>query len=241
MQNVAIIMAMQSEAEPLILSQNLHMEEPVFPEGIPFKCFAGHLDVMQMTLITSGTDNRYHVDNVATVPAALMTYLAIERYRPDLVINAGTAGGVAAQGCRIGDVYLSSGNFCFHDRRIPLPGFAEYGRGHYPSCDTARMARDLGLKRGVISTGNSLDLIEADRLMMEENGAIIKDMEAAAIAWVCHSLDVPVMAVKAITDLLDDVTPAPAQFVENLQLASANLQTTTSAVLNYLAGGSAAP
>jgi nucleoside phosphorylase len=234
MKNISVLMAMKGEAQPLIDRLRLDKDEPAFANGLPFERFIGHFERLQLSLVTSGTDKRYHVDNVATVPAALMAYLAIEKNGPDLIINAGTAGGVAAKGCRIGDVYLSSGDFVFHDRRIPLPGFTEYGRGCYPSFETTSMARDLKLKRGIVSTGNSLDILETDRRIMEESGAIIKDMEAAAIAWVCHSLNIPVMAIKAITDLLDDPTPTPAQFVRNLELASANLQTKTTAVLSYL-------
>ena len=33
------------------------------------------------------------VDNVGTVPAALLTYASIQAIKPDLVINMGTAGG----------------------------------------------------------------------------------------------------------------------------------------------------
>ncbi len=40
--------------------------------------------------------------------------------RPDLVISVGTAGGFAARGAAIGDVFVATG-FANHDRRIPLP------------------------------------------------------------------------------------------------------------------------
>ena len=38
------------------------------------------------------------VDNVGTVPAALTTYLAIQAFRPDIVISTGAAGGGRHQG-----------------------------------------------------------------------------------------------------------------------------------------------
>ena len=40
--------------------------------------------------------------------------------RPDLIISVGTAGGFAARGAAIGDVFVATG-FANHDRRIPLP------------------------------------------------------------------------------------------------------------------------
>lgn len=33
------------------------------------------------------------VDSVCTVPASLVTYASIQAIKPDLIINAGTAGG----------------------------------------------------------------------------------------------------------------------------------------------------
>jgi len=69
---------------------------------------------------------------VGTTPAALTAYLAIKKLQPDLVINAGTAGGFSRKGGCIGDAYISL--FCkHHDRRIPIPGFLEYGRGDHKS------------------------------------------------------------------------------------------------------------
>ncbi len=232
-------MAMQSEAESLIQGLDLGRQEHSFRSGIPFEVYQGAFGTVRLSIITSGIDPDYHVDNVATVPATLMTYLAIDKFTPELLLNAGTAGGMAEKGCEIGDVYLSSGTFCFHDRRIPLPGFDRYGRGFYPACDTSAIARELKLKTGTVSTGNSLDLLEKDMQLIKANQAIIKDMEAAAIAWVCRTLSVPMFAIKAITDLIDEDTPPQTQFMENLHLASTNLGIKTIEVLRYLEKGKA--
>jgi 5'-methylthioadenosine/S-adenosylhomocysteine nucleosidase len=234
MQNISILMAMKSEAEYLIQSLQLRKQNQSFRSGVPFEVYLGNLETVQLSLLVSGTDPDYHVDNVATVPAALMAYLAIEKFGPDLVLNAGTAGGIAGRGCEIGDVYLSSGKFCFHDRRIPLPGFDQYGMGLYSSCDTSAIANDLKLKTGTVSTGNSLDLLDKDMQIIEANQAIIKDMEAAAIAWVCQTLAVPLIAIKAITDLIDEDTPTETQFMKNFHQASTNLHIKTIEVLKYL-------
>lgn len=234
MQHISIIMAMWSEAEPLIKSLQLQKRHQVFRPEIPFKLFQGSLDTLRISLLTSGRDPEFQVDNVATVPATLMTYLAIEKLTPDMIMNVGTAGGRSNLGCRIGEVYLSSGKFCFHDRRIPLPGFERYGRGFYPSFDTSAMAAVLHLKTSSISTGNSLDMTPRDLEIIEENGAGIKDMEAAAVAWVCRTLSIPMFAVKAITDLIDRDTPTESQFMANLHRACSNLSLQTLAVLHYL-------
>ena len=61
----------------------------------------------------------HKVDNVGTVPAAVAAYLAVQTVKPDLLINAGTAGGFKARGAGIGDIYISN-KTVNHDRRIPL-------------------------------------------------------------------------------------------------------------------------
>jgi 5'-methylthioadenosine nucleosidase len=227
-------MAMRGEAESLIKNLQLCKLNQIFCSGIPFEVYQGNLETVRLSLVVSGTDPDFHVDNVATVPATLMTYLAIEKFEPDLLLNAGTAGGIAGRGCEIGDVYLSSGKFCFHDRRISLPGFDQYGMGLYPCCDTSVLATALKLKTGTISTGNSLDLLDKDMQIIMANQAIIKDMEAAAIAWVCRTLSVPMIAVKAITDLIDKATPTETQFKENFFQASTNLGIKMTEILRYL-------
>lgn len=70
------------------------------------------------------------VDNVGTVPAAVAAYLAVQSFAPDLVVNAGTAGGFKSRGAAIGDVYVGTSTV-HHDRRIPL-AVGESVRGCMP-------------------------------------------------------------------------------------------------------------
>merc|ERR1712139_29891 len=61
-------------------------------------------------------------------------------------------------------------------------------------------------KAGMCTTGNSLDLSKANDDELEKmtcgpNGhAMVKEMEASAIAFVCHQYKVPFMMIKGITD-----------------------------------------
>ena len=238
MRSIALLMAMQSEAQPVIEALSLMPQNHPFHTDIPFKLYQGPSENDRIDLLVSGTDPHHKVDNVATVPAALMAYLAITHLSPAIIVNAGTAGGIAAKGSKIGDVYLSSGHFCFHDRRIPIPGFQDYGRGRYPAFKTDEIASSLGLKTGAISTGNSLDMLAEDFQEIKNSGAIIKDMEAAAIAWVCQTLDVPLIAMKAITDLIDDPAPTEEQFLKNLAIATTRLGKAVPLLVQRLAGSS---
>ena len=81
---------------------------------------------------------------MGTSPSALGTYLAIKKLRPSLVINAGTAGGFRSKGGNIGDTYISL--YCkHHDRRIPIPGFSEYGRGDHKSLPVPNLIKVIRL------------------------------------------------------------------------------------------------
>ncbi|MBU2646497.1 5'-methylthioadenosine nucleosidase [bacterium] len=232
--HIALVIAMNSEAAPLIKTLALEKKADLFPAPLPFELYQGEAAGKRISVIVSGLDREHGVNNVGTQSATLMTYLIIAHLHPDLVINAGTAGGIGEKGCQIGDIYLSESPFCYHDRRIPLPRFDQYGIGSYPSIDTTEMAASLGFKTGRISTGDSLDMTDRDLEMIRSNRAIIKEMEAAAVAWVCRMMDIPMFAVKVITDLIDRQTSTEAQFTANLQLAVNNLRRSILQVIDYL-------
>jgi hypothetical protein len=63
---------------------------------------------------------------------ALTAFYAIHETNPDIVINAGTAGGFKRVGASIGDAFITT-SCSHHDRRIPIPGFTEYGKGDHAS------------------------------------------------------------------------------------------------------------
>ena len=73
------------------------------------------------------------------------------------------------------------------------------------------------------------------QLMMAE-GAVVKEMEAAAVAWVCQQLGVPFFALKAITDIVDGPKPTLGEFQTNLVAAAAAIQLKLATVLRLLAG-----
>lgn len=96
---------------------------------------------------------------------------------PDVVINAGTCGGFHARGGKVGSIYLCD-TFLFHDRRIPLPGFKEYGVGKIQTVGLCpAMVRAMGAAVGIVSSGNSLDMSPEDEKYITEHAATCKDME----------------------------------------------------------------
>jgi 5'-methylthioadenosine nucleosidase len=166
-----------------------------------------------------GAHPRFGVDAIGSVPAALLTHAVISRFSPARLINAGTAGGFQSRGGAIGDVYLGASPVVFHDRRIALPGFEAMGVGSFPVESDAALAAKLGVKVGAVTTGDSLDATPEDLKRMNASGAHVKEMEAAAVAWVCERHKVPLVLIKAITDLVDHHEDTADQFTRNYALA----------------------
>ena len=128
-QHVLVVIAMEAEAAPLLKMLNLETV-PSLSKSAPCIIHSGLYKGYTVSVVTNGKCNKFGVDNVGTVPAALSTFLAIHQLSPDLIINAGTAGGFNKKGASIGDAYICS-HMKNHDRRIPIPGFTEYGTGCY--------------------------------------------------------------------------------------------------------------
>lgn len=219
--------AMAGEAAPFLARGDFHRVDDDAVYGFEFHESDG------VVVAIAGAHPRFKVDSIGTVPAVLLAHTLINRFKVTRLINAGTAGGFEARGGAIGDVYLGAEAVVFHDRRVPLDGFEAMGRGHFPVDADAGLARSLGLKLGVVSTGDSLDCTDEDAKHLAALGASVKEMEAAGIAWVCERQRVPLVLVKAITDLVDHHASTASQFVQNYALATSKLATALSGVVAH--------
>jgi len=227
-------MAMDDEAKPIIQELGLSHKGKLL-EPLPMEYYEGNYKSLRLDLVTSGKCDRYNVDHIGPQAAILNTATAVGRLQPELIINPGTAGGFAKAGGSIGDVYLSYPMICFHDRRIPIPGFDAYGVGSYYCYDTREIAKNLGLKTGIVSTGSSLDYTDKDLELIDSYGGVVKEMEAASIAWVADLYKTPFFAIKSITDIVDGSTPTEEEFLKNLSFASIALSREVMRVLDYMA------
>ncbi|MBU3728174.1 MAG: hypothetical protein FGM37_02860, partial [Phycisphaerales bacterium] len=180
----------------------------------------------------------------------LVAPLAIRSLRPRLVINAGTCGGFESRGAAIGTVYVPN-RYLFHDQRVDLPRFGDFARSvidadaplgeggtSAPEGDprsAAAIAASIGASRGTLATGSSLDATTAEMELFDRERVVAKDMEGAAIARVCRDLRTPLVAVKAVTDLVDHRADTAAQFVRNLSFATQSLSASLQRILGTLA------
>ena len=238
-ERVVIVMAMEAEAAPLRAALGAQpLESPAWAANLPCRLShaprtAGRPDVV---LAVNGPDPIYGVDSIGSTAAALTTHVALnlEREAPDLVLSVGTAGGWRRAGAEIGDAYLAWPRFACHDRRMPLPGFDVMGKSELWAADLRGHASALGCRLGIVTTGDSLDESAVDRERILASGAEVKEMEAAAVAWIAHLHGIPVGALKTITDLVDSPVATEIQFVKNLTTAADTLRRKTLALLHRL-------
>lgn len=218
---ILVVMAMRAEAAPVVEAFDAN-PVPV-PHGRPHEWHLARRAGAEVVVAVNGVEPRFGVDGIGPEPAVLNAAAAIDRFRPDLVVSAGTAGGWQARGGAIGTVYLSYPHVVRHDRRIDIDGFRDYGVGRFPVAPLRAVATAIGATPGVVTTGGSLDETDQDIAAMAELDARAKDMEAASVGWLCELLGVPFVAMKAITDLADAPHPTADQFLANLHTASAGL------------------
>lgn len=154
---------------------------------------------------------------IGAVNAAVAATEHILEFAPDLVVSAGSAGGLGID-VRIGDVVVGN-SYCYHSadasafgyERGQIPGMpASYGAADDIVAAARRAAKAAPqpgagrIRVGAIVSGDSFITADnADEVRAAFDTALATDMESAAIAQTCHLLNVPFVSVRAISDLCD--------------------------------------
>lgn len=230
---ITFIIAMEAEAKPIIKKFSL-WEDKTFCPGLPMRSWVGEFEGTNVSIVINGKDSGNGLDFIGTEAATLATHLAIEKFQPQIIINAGTAGAFASKGAHVGEIYLSYPKVVFHDHRVDIPGWRPHGEGHFKVWDTEQL-KTLGFKYGIVTTGSSLDMLPEDEKQINRLGGKLKDMEAAAVIWVASLHNIPAFCVKAVTDLVDSGKPTHEEFLENLKFATTNLAEGCFKIVRFLA------
>ncbi len=213
---VVLVFAMEEEARPLLEALDFTpFELPARLTRFPFRFFVGRFGSLTLVVAHTGKDARYGRDLIGTEPATLTAFAAHELFSPDVMVSVGTVGALVESAAEIGEVFLSK-SFSYHDHRIPIAGWREMGKGDFPSFDTSSMAKELGLRVASISTRNSLDESEVDLENLRRSGAVLEDMESAALAWVCSLSATPFFAIKVVANHVTATNSAADEFEKNL-------------------------
>jgi len=230
---ICFVVAMQAEAQPFIDRFGVSEIKDFFAP-LPCKLYRAKVGESELDIVLNG--QQHGSDLVGCEAASVATMAAIQQLHPDLVINSGTCGAFKKNGAEIGDVFISNA-VMFHDRRVPGDdAWGTQALGNYPIFKRANeIAQALGFKMGKVTTGSSLDMQPCDQQIIEENHGELKDMEGAAVAFVCSLYKVPVLFIKSVTDLCDSGAETFEIFKMNLAKASQAIADANERVIRYLA------
>jgi len=193
-----------------------------------FEFHTGKLDGKDVALLQSG---------IGKVNAAVGCALLIHVFKPDFVINTGSAGGIAS-GLKFGDVIISTG-LLYHDVDVTAFGYAPgqlpgqpqvfpISEGLVAQAEKAvgelkaekALPADLDHRRGLIGSADTFmhrpeDIAEM-RGRFPDVAAV--EMEGAAIAHCCSLFSIPALVIRALSDIAG--TESPVAFEEFLPIAS---------------------
>jgi adenosylhomocysteine nucleosidase len=221
---VGIIGAMDDEMA--LLQSGMELDQTVTIGAFTF--FSGRLEGKPVVLLRCG---------IGKVQAAVGCALLIHTFKPDLVINTGSAGGIDPALC-FGDAIISTG-LVYHDVDITafnyapgqLPGQPQIFPVHETLVTLAEQAVDelkrekslpenFNHRRGLIGSGDVFmhesGRIAALRRVFPDIAAV--EMEGAAIAHCCRLFSVPALVIRALSDIAG--VESPVKFEEFLPVAS---------------------
>lgn len=219
---IGIIGAMDEEVE--LLKTWMVVEHSETVASCTF--YKGQLEGHDVVLLKSG---------IGKVNAALATSILHERYKPTHVINTGSAGGFAVD-LKVGDLVISS-EVRHHDVDVTAFGY-EYGQvpnlpaSYIPDeqlVETAEKAakdiQDLQAVRGLIATGDAFmqDAERVDFVRGKFPQMKAAEMEAAAIAQVCHHYETPFVIIRSLSDIAGK--ESNVSFEQYLETAGKNAAT----------------
>lgn len=188
-----------------------------------FEFHRGTLQGVEVVLVQSG---------IGKVTAAIATTLLIQQFKPDCVINTGSAGGFDPE-LSVGDIVISS-EVRHHDVDVTAFG---YEPGQVPRLPAAFMAHPalilaaeqsiaaLGFcqtKKGLITTGDVF-MCDPDRIAKTRATfptMLAVEMEGAAIAQACYQLNTPFVVIRSLSDIAGK--ESPSSFDAYLEVASRN-------------------
>jgi adenosylhomocysteine nucleosidase len=207
---IGVVIAMQSEAEILLSQMKISRSLTVSGKNV-------HVGKAY------GKDVALCVCGVGKVNAALGTQLLVSKFDAEKILNFGVAGGLNAN-TQLGEVYQISGAVQFDFDLVQLNGtkigtLNEYEENYL----TLNHFKADFPKRKLGTADRFNDSTEDYKLLTEELNADIRDMEGAAIVQAAFAAELPVYALKAISDVAGSGSTTE-QYLANKDKALLNLQ-----------------
>ncbi|MFA9557140.1 5'-methylthioadenosine/S-adenosylhomocysteine nucleosidase [Evansella sp. AB-rgal1] len=220
--SIGIIGAMEEEVE--LLRSKMNVIEKDVIAGCEF--FYGKLQGVEVVLSKSG---------IGKVNAAISTTLMNKLYHPDYIINTGSAGGFHKE-LAVGDIVIST-EVRYNDVDATVFGY-EFGQVprmpafYMPNEELITIAEncaeELGINsvKGLVLSGDSFmsdhDRVEDIRQRFQD--PYCSEMEAGAIAQVCHQFQCPFVIIRSLSDIAgQDAKISYDQFLEKAAVNSAQM------------------
>ncbi|MFQ3258621.1 MAG: adenosylhomocysteine nucleosidase [Gammaproteobacteria bacterium] len=229
--NVGIIGAMEPEVK--ILREAMQNPQILTKAGFTF--YTGELAGNTVTLVQSG---------IGKVASTIATTLLIDNFKPDCIINTGSAGGFDPS-LSVGDVVISSEvrhhdvdvtAFGYEIGQVPqMPaGFAAHPKLVEAAQQTIEQISDVKTLVGLICTGDTFmcDPIRIDKARSDFPTMLAVEMEGASIAQTCFTLNTPFVVIRSMSDIAGK--ESPQSFEEYLETASINSSKMVVALLEKL-------
>lgn len=197
---IAVIGAMEQEVE-LLRSEIKNAETKIIANS---EFTVGTYKDHEVILLKSG---------IGKVNAAMTTTILLNEFKPDYVINTGSAGGYDPN-LEVGAIVISD-EVRHHDVDVTAFG---YEIGQVPQLPAAFKAnvhlmelaeaavKEIGEHQaatGLIATGDIFMHNPEKVEIVRQNFPQMKacEMEAAAVAQVCYQFDVPFVVIRALSDI----------------------------------------
>ena len=221
---IGIIGAMEEEVE--ILKNKLVGIDEIKIAHTQF--YTGTLNGRDVVLKQSG---------IGKVNAAISTSLLIQTFKPDYILNTGSAGALS-EDLNVGDVVVST-EVRHHD--VDATAFG-YVLGQVPGMPDAYVANErlqriateiieaesMTGKMGLVVSGDSFigRTEQKQQITTHFNTALAVEMEAAAIAQTAYQFDVPFIILRAISDLANGEADVSFEaFLEKAAVSSSAIVT----------------
>lgn len=222
---VGIICAGDTELAPFLPI----IQDCVITEKAMLKFYQGKIEGIDIVTLFSG---------VCKVNAAIATQILIDTYHVDLVINAGTAGGMDPK-LDIFDTVIST-EVAYHDvHEEILTEFHPWMENVFFKADkellklsekaVKKLNSDYNIVWGRMVTGEAFITDDGRDEINGQFAPLTVDMETGSIAHVCYVNQIPFIAIRSITD-----TPSHSgseYFEENCEKASVIAKEITVALL----------
>lgn len=196
--NVLLVGAMRSEIEYFLNSFELKKIEEINS----FKFYICKYHQKNIYLVESG---------IGKAMAGLLIGVASTNFKIDKVINIGIAGGIKP--ATLNDV-IACDQYVYGD--VDITFFEKYEYGQMAGCpkifNADKEMMELAIKnnaiRGTICTNDSFissfnNVKGIISKLSDVNNIMCFDMESCAFAQACHMINIPFIAIRSISDLID--------------------------------------